>query len=82
MSAYVDYANHGAWFDASARPLVNTSEGLQPATLEDQMAHELGHLATGVRDTGPDKMDNINLNENPVRRSLSHPKRVTYDLLP
>jgi len=82
MPAYIDYANHGAWFDPSAKPLMNTTEGLQPATLEDLMSHELGHLATEVHDTGPGQMDNINLNENPVRQSLGHPKRVTYNVLP
>jgi RHS repeat-associated protein len=80
--SYVDYANNRAWFDPMAKPLMNTTLGLQPASLEAQMAHELGHLATKVRDTGPGRMDNINMNENPVRKALGEPLRVTYDVLP
>ncbi|WP_250624910.1 RHS repeat-associated core domain-containing protein [Pinirhizobacter soli] len=80
--SYVDYANNRAWFDPTAKPLMNTTLGLQPASLEAQMAHELGHLSTKVRDIGPGRMDNINMNENPVRKALGEPLRVTYDALP
>ncbi|CAJ7870371.1 ImpA family type VI secretion-associated protein [Burkholderia pseudomallei] len=78
--AYSDKISN-VYVDPDAHPLMNTSEGYTPASTEDLLAHELGHIATGVEDSGIGRMDNINQNENPVRQELGEPRRVTYDMV-
>ena len=39
--------------------------------------HELGHAA-GAKDDGPNHMNNVNQNENPIRRDLGLPDRTEY----
>jgi hypothetical protein len=43
--------------------------GDYPAYLERAIAHELGHTL-GTDDDGPGKMNNVNLNENPISSEL------------
>jgi hypothetical protein len=42
------------------------------------MAHEIGHAATGAKDGGPQKMNNINQNENLVRMDVGEPERISH----
>ncbi len=81
LRAQPSYTNHidHVYIDPYAHPLENTKIGLMPASTEDLLGHEMGHLATGIMDTGPGNMDNVNANENPIRRELGEPERVTYD---
>jgi hypothetical protein len=59
---------------------VATLAGWKQASLERLLAHEMGHAATNVHDSGPGKMDNVNLNENPVVRELGLRERTAYDI--
>ena len=52
--------------------------GTSPATPEGILAHELGHAVTGTLDDGPNNMNNVNQNENPVRQGLGLPTRTAY----
>jgi RHS repeat-associated protein len=65
--------------DPLHRPWVNTTKGEIPATLERIIAHEIGHAVTGTEDDGPDRMNNINQNENPIMRDLGQPDRTSYE---
>ncbi len=47
-----------------------------PST-ESVAAHELGH-ATGAKDDGPGKMNNVKQNENPVIKELEKKERTKY----
>jgi hypothetical protein len=60
-------------------PKVTTSKGDEPASDASMIAHELGHAA-GYEDDGPGRMNNINANENPVRKELGEPERTKYAL--
>jgi RHS repeat-associated protein len=53
---------------------------VQPSTTR-MLAHELGHL-TGIRDTGPGRMDNVNLLENPIMYPIEGYYRAFYDVVP
>lgn len=64
--------------DPNFHPRLNTEAGTQPAATEINLGHELGHAATGIEDTGPGNMDNVNANENPIRQELHYPNRTTY----
>jgi RHS repeat-associated protein len=57
--------------------IVCTTAGRKPAPPEAGLAHEGGH-ALGSPDAGPNNMVNVNANENPVRRELGYPIRLTY----
>ena len=46
--------------------------------LEATIAHELGHVIFRTLDDGPARMNNTNLNENPVRAELGLPLRTRY----
>jgi hypothetical protein len=54
-----------------------TTAGMQPASKACLLGHELGHAA-GTYDTGPAEMDNVNINENPIRAQLGEPARTAY----
>jgi RHS repeat-associated protein len=56
--------------DPCAHPTISTTSGNQAATTERIIAHELGHAVTGTRDEGPQMMDNVNQNENPITTQL------------
>jgi RHS repeat-associated protein len=51
---------------------------VQPAPTDAILGHEIGHAATGALDDGPGNMNNVNQNENPIRRQLGEPLRTTY----
>jgi uncharacterized protein RhaS with RHS repeats len=57
--------------------VVCTTAGRKPMPPEAALAHEGGH-ALGFPDAGPNNMVNVNANENPVRRALGYPIRLTY----
>lgn len=54
-----------------------TTSGMQPAPKPVVLGHELGH-AIGYYDDGPNYMNNVNANENPIRRQLGLPPRNSY----
>jgi RHS repeat-associated protein len=57
--------------------LLPTTQGMQSTPLEVTLGHELGH-ANGDSDDGPGMMNNVNKNENPIRRDLGLPPRTSY----
>ena len=66
------------YMDPNNGPTIPEATGLEPPALEIVLGHELGH-ATGTHDDGPGKMNNVNLNENPLRAELGYPLRTEYD---
>lgn len=54
-----------------------TTNGMQRTPLEVVLGHELGH-ANGEDDDGLNRMNNVNTNENPIRRDLGLPPRTSY----
>jgi RHS repeat-associated protein len=64
--------------DPNNRPEVQTTQGPQTMSNEALIAHEVGHNVMGARDQGPNRMDNVRQNENPVRRALGEPERTKY----
>ncbi|MFI3383728.1 RHS element core protein [Escherichia albertii] len=54
-----------------------TAQGLEVTSLAVELGHELGH-AHGVHDDGVDRMNNIKLNENPIRAGLGENLRTAY----
>ncbi|WP_305888622.1 RHS repeat-associated core domain-containing protein [Methylomonas subterranea] len=64
--------------DPTYHPRVNTTEGSQPAPTESILGHEIGHAATGIEDDGPNRMNNVNANKNPIRQELGLPSRTKY----
>ncbi|HCI7806338.1 TPA: RHS repeat protein [Escherichia coli] len=54
-----------------------TAQGLEVTSLAVELGHELGH-AHGVHDDGGDRMNNVNLNENPIRAGLGENPRTAY----
>lgn len=68
---------HTVFIDPYRRLMLLTTKGMQPAPLAVVLGHELGH-ATGTKDDGPNKMNNVSANENPVRRSLGISERTQY----
>jgi hypothetical protein len=54
-----------------------TTSGMQPAPKPVVLGHELGH-AIGYDDDGPNYMNNVNANENPIRQQLGLPPRNSY----
>ena len=77
-----DSAPHGGndvYLDPTWHPDILTNLGIRPASLERIIAHELGHTL-GASDDGPDRMNNVRLNENPVAIQLGQPVRVSYGI--
>jgi len=64
--------------DPNSHPLTDTTDGVLPASTESILAHEIGHAATGIGDTGEGNMDNVLYNENPIRKELGEPERTKY----
>jgi RHS repeat-associated protein len=62
------------YVDPSSHPVIQTTAGPQPASTTRIIAHELGHSATGASDDGPNRMNNVNQNENPIVTHLSTPE--------
>jgi hypothetical protein len=66
------------WIDPSWHPLLQMNVGPRPLSLERAIAHELGHTL-GTDDDGPDRMNNVRLNENPISLQLGEPYvRIVY----
>jgi RHS repeat-associated protein len=63
--------------DPKFHPTVDTKDGPQPASTTIILGHEMGH-ATGDKDDGPGNMNNVNNNENPIRKALKQPARTGY----
>ena len=61
-------------FDPSSLPLVDTEQGLLPATPETILAHELGHAVFKLRS----EEDVIREIENPIRQELGFPRRRRF----
>jgi hypothetical protein len=57
--------------------VVPTTAGMQPMSKACALGHELGH-ATGIDDDGPTEMNNVLINENPIRAQLGEPARTAY----
>ena len=64
--------------DPDFHPEIPTLAGRKSASTARTLAHEMGHAATNVGDTGPGKMDNVILNENPVAIELGLSPRTGY----
>jgi hypothetical protein len=76
--------NHGSpslgvvHININQKSIIYTSKGAMPQDPRATVAHELGHVTTGILDDGPRNMNNVNANENPVRLQLGLPKRIKY----
>jgi len=57
---------------------IQTTRGWRDQQVVPSLAHELGHVFSRIRDIGPGQMRNVNLNENPIRRELGYPERISY----
>jgi RHS repeat-associated protein len=58
-----------------------TTDGMEPTPLAVALGHELGH-ANGEQDDGPNGMNNVLINENPIREALGLPDRTDYYVNP
>lgn len=77
-TAYYNPRTRTISVDPNFHPRTNTACGNENAPTKIIMGHEMGHAATGVGDTGADQMDNVNLNENPIRQQMGLPLRIGY----
>ena len=71
-TCYVDDPNgkgggNEIWINPAFSHNMNTLLGPQPLPFDVQIVHELGHAVFGVGDSGPDRMANVNISENPYR---------------
>lgn len=64
--------------DPSAHPNIQTTAGIEPASTERIIGHEMGHAVFGTDDDGANRMNNVNQNENPVMRELGGNDRTRY----
>ena len=64
--------------DPNFHPLIQTTAGAIPANDERVVGHEIGHAATGTQDDGPNQMNNVKQNENPIMQELGQPARTQY----
>jgi hypothetical protein len=64
--------------DLNAHPEIETTQGWRPASTARILAHEIGHVAYGIGDTGVGRMVNVIANENPVATELGEPARIRY----
>ena len=76
--AYFDPNTKSINIDPNFHPETQTTKGKQPAPTDAIMGHELGHAATGTNDDGKDNMNNVNQNENPIRKCLGEAERTKY----
>jgi len=66
--------------DPNFHPPIQTSDGIVTPSDERIIGHELGHSVTGVTDSGPDQMNNVKKNENPIVTELGMSPRTQYQL--
>ncbi|MBI1912831.1 MAG: RHS repeat-associated core domain-containing protein, partial [Deltaproteobacteria bacterium] len=82
LDAYYDPSAHEIIIDPEFHPEIKVKKGctekIVQASSERILGHEMGHAATGVGDTGPDRMDNVRLNENPIAIELGQDERLEY----
>jgi hypothetical protein len=64
--------------DPTFNPIIQTTIGPIPANSTRVLGHELGHAAFGTKDDGPNKMNNVNQNENVIMNALGQPSRTVY----
>ena len=77
--AYADDApSRDVHIDPDWHPTLLTTAGAIPATTTRIIAHEFGHAVMGTRDDGPNRMNNVIENENPIMRELYEPERTQY----
>jgi hypothetical protein len=81
-NAYYNSHDNSINVDPNFHPNVYTSNGVQPASTEIILGHELGHGALFPHDDGPNNMNNVNGTENPIRHDLGLPDRTKYELAP
>jgi len=48
------------------------------ASICRKLAHELGHAIAGTLDDGPDRLQNVETNENPIVEELGEDPRIRY----
>ena len=87
-NAYYNPKTNTISVDPNFHPAVSVGTGAQcssqdqstpqPASTDIILGHELGHAATGTLDDGPNNMNNVNQNENPIRSQLGLPPRTAY----
>lgn len=72
-------------FDKIGKLKLLTTEGWKVLTIEQYLAHELGHFVFKVYDTDVRNVDgvqramkNVLENENPIRKELGYPPRCAY----
>jgi len=66
------------YIDLNFHPKISTDSGSIPATTRRILSYELGHSVFGALDDGINRMNNINLNENPIMNELGMPLRLEY----
>jgi RHS repeat-associated protein len=64
--------------DPNFHPNIETTKGIEPASTERILGHEMGHAATGASDRGPGPGINAILNENPIAIELGQNPRIKY----
>jgi len=65
------------YIDPSYHPEIETTVGIKNASTERILAHELGHF-TGMKDDGPNSMNNVNGWENPIMYPTEGYNRTKY----
>ena len=70
--SYFDPNNNTFYINPDYYPLVETTEGKQPAPIDVQMVHEMGH-GRGASQYGSEVFD---IYENPYRESTGRPQRL------
>jgi RHS repeat-associated protein len=77
--AYADSApSKHVRVDPRYHPVVQTTAGPLALTDRQIIGHEFGHAVMGTKDDGPRNMNNVRLNENPIRAFYHEPLRTEY----
>lgn len=81
-NAYFNPSTNTISVDPNFHPPTNVDTGssctVQPSPTDAILGHEIGHAITGTLDDGPNNMNNVNQNENPIRQQLGLPLRTSY----
>ena len=77
-NAYAYPNGNTIYVDPNFHPIIDTTVGYIRASTQRIMAHELGHAVFGTRDKGPNNMNNVIQNENPIMNELGQPSRTRY----